>query len=342
MKMLDSNRLVSCCLQRRQVLVVLVTLAFLLASCAGSPSLLNPASFQASSIAGLFWSLFGIAAVIFIVTEALLVIALIRFRDRPGRHEPAQVHGNIRMEIAWTLAPAIILAGVFVGTVSTMDEVTRQQPNSVAVKVIGHQWWWEIQYPTMAITTATDLHVPVGQPVQVELVSTDVIHSFWVPELAGKTDVIPGHTNWLRFAADRPGAYRGQCAEYCGEQHANMGIEVIAEPRDHFDDWARRTSAPAAIPEAGPAARGAQALLGGICIACHTINGTPAQGKVGPNLTHFGSRRSIAALTIENTPENLKKWLSDTQAVKPGNMMRMPKLAPETIEDLVAYLESLK
>ncbi len=320
----------------------LVLLSASIGSCAGSPSVLSPASPEATSIANLFWGVFAIAIGIFVITEALLIIALVRFRDRPGAGEPNQVHGNIRLETAWTLAPAVILAGVFVATISTMTTLAQQQPGALPVKVIGHQWWWEIQYPTLGITTASDLHVPVGQPIEVELVSADVIHSFWVPELSGKTDVIPGHTNSNRFTADRPGTYRGMCAEYCGIQHANMGFFVIAEPRDQFEEWVRRMQSPAQVPTAGQAARGAQAVLTGICVGCHTIEGTQARGKLGPDLTHFGSRRSIAALTLEHTPENLATWLSDPQAVKPGNLMRIPTLSQETIQDMVVFLESLK
>lgn len=321
---------------------MLLPLTLGLSACAGSPSILAPASPEAGQLAGLFWGVLAIAAGIFVVTEALLILALVRFRSRRGAREPVQVHGNQPLEIAWTLVPAIILAGVFVATASTMVGVTQPQPGALHLKVLGHQWWWEAQYPDQRITTATDIHVPVGQAVEVELVGPDVIHSFWLPELAGKTDVIPGHTNWVRFTADRPGAYVGFCAEFCGAQHANMRFLVIAEPREQFDEWVRRLQVPAAIPAAGPAAQGAQAFLTGVCVGCHTIQGTAAQGKLGPDLTHFGSRSSIAALTLDNTPENLTAWLANPQAVKPGNLMIIPPLRQETIQDMVAFLESLK
>ena len=322
--------------------VTLLLLLFGLSGCSGSPSILTPASRDAAQIADLFWGVLAIAAGIFVVTEALLIIALVRFRSRPGVREPVQVHGNQPLEIAWTLVPAIILAGVFVATASTMSAVTQPQPGALRVQVLGHRWWWEARYPGQGITTATDIHVPVGQAVEVELAGADVIHSFWPPELAGKTDVIPGHTNWVRFTADRPGSYLGFCAEFCGAQHANMRFLVVAETREQFDDWVRRAQAQAALPTTGQAARGAQAFLSGTCVACHTLQGTAAQGKVGPDLTHFGSRRSIAALTLDNTPENLATWLAKPQAVKPDNLMRIPALSGETIQDLVAFLESLK
>jgi cytochrome c oxidase subunit 2 len=321
-------------------LVIFLFVAF--SGCAGSPSVLAPSSPQADQIAGLFWALLGIAAVVFVVTEVLLIVALVRFRDRAGAREPDQIHGNVRLETAWTLAPALIVAGIFVATVTTMNAVAQPLPGALQVKVIGHQWWWEIQYPGQAITTATDLHVPVGTPVDVELAAADVIHSFWVPELAGKTDAIPGHTTFVRFTAGKPGTYDGFCAEFCGTQHANMRFLVIAEPREQFDDWVKRMQAPAGVPAAGQVARGAQAVVAGICAGCHTIDGTQAQGKVGPNLTHFGSRQTIGAVSLQNTPENLAAWLSDPQAVKPGNLMRIPKLSPETIQDIIAYLETLK
>lgn len=328
-------------LSRKLIPLFILLLFAILSGCSGAPSVLAPASPGAGKVAELFWIVFGIAVVIFVGVEAALIFAVLRFRERPDRPEPDQNSGNLRLEIAWTAAPAIILLGIFVAMISTMNAVAQPQPDALRVKVVGYQWWWEIQYPDLGITTATDLHVPVGQPVRVELVAGDVIHSFWAPELFGKTDVIPGRSNWTQFTASLPGNFRGACAEFCGVQHANMGFVIMAEPREEFDRWVLQMRAPA-VAAAGQAARGEQALLSGGCVSCHTIDGTRAQGKIGPNLTHFASRQSIAGLTRQNNPEALASWLKNPQAVKPGSRMPDLGLSQETIQDLVAYLESLK
>lgn len=323
-------------------LVLALSLAVGLIGCSGGASVLAPASPGASQITNLFWIVFGIAAVIFVLVEGMLVFAVLRFRSRPDAPDPKQVHGNMRLEIAWTVVPALIVIGIFVATVSTMFAVAGPQPGALGLRVIGYQWWWEIQYPDLGITTATDLHVPVGQPVEIELISGDVIHSFWAPELFGKMDVIPGQSNRIRFVASTAGTYRGQCAEFCGTQHANMGFFIIAEPSEQFDEWVEHMRERAAAPVGGKVARGAEAFLTGTCKGCHAISGTSAQGKLGPNLTRFGSRKTIAALTVDNNPENLALWLTDPQAVKPGSKMPALGLSQEVIQDLVAYLESLK
>lgn len=305
--------------------------------------MLSPASPQGSQIAGLFWGVFAVAAVIFIGVETVLIYSIIRFRQRPDSPQPPQIHGHWTLETAWTLAPALILAGVFVATASTMVAVTERQQSPLRVLVTGHQWFWQIEYPDLNIVTATDLHVPADYPVEIEVVSADVIHSFWAPQLAGKIDVIPGHSNFLRFTPNQPGVYRGQCAEFCGAQHANMGFEVVVDSSETFDNWVKEMQTVPEVPTTGPAARGAQVFVStSPCFTCHTIQGTRAQAKIGPDLTHFASRRTIAALTLENTPENLATWLEDPQAVKPHNKMVIPPLRQDAIQDLVAYLETLK
>ncbi|MBI2953022.1 MAG: cytochrome c oxidase subunit II [Chloroflexi bacterium] len=319
----------------------LVSLAFL-AGCSRSPSVLAPASPEAGKIADLFWILLLISGVIFFLVEGLLIFAVVRFRSRQQATLPKQVHGNTRLEIAWTVVPSLIVVGIFAIMFPTMSELTQQQAGALKVKVIGHQWWWEIVYPDLGITTASELHVPVGQPIEIEILSADVVHSFWVPELFGKTDTVPGRSNWTRFVASKEGVYPGQCAEFCGVQHANMGFLIIVEPREAFEDWVEEWGDAPDEPDDGPAALGEQAFLTGSCIACHTIDGTRAQGKLGPNLTHFGGRRSIAALTLDNAPENLASWLANPQSIKPGTTMRIPSLSSEVIRNLVAYLESLK
>lgn len=311
---------------------------------AQSPTPFLPNSPSAVAMRDLAIVILWIAAAVFVVVEALLIYSVWRYRQRPGDEGtlPRQIHGNTPIEIAWTTAPALVLVIVFVFTVRTMGVVASAPETDLVVKIIAHQWWWEIQYPELGIVTATDLHVPVGKPVQIELTSADVIHSFWVPELAGKTDTIPGRVNHTWFTVEEPGQYLGLCAEFCGAQHAQMRFRVIAESPEAFEAWVQQQQQPAAEATTQSAQQGQQAFLAAGCAACHTIEGTPAQGKVGPNLTHFGSRTTIAAGALTNTPENLARWVRNPQAVKPGTLMPNLNLSEETIEQLAAYLEGLK
>jgi cytochrome c oxidase subunit 2 len=210
------------------------------------------------------------------------------------------------------------------------------------IQVTGHQWWWTFAYPTLGVVTANELHVPIGRAVQVHLRSADVIHSFWVPRLAGKMDVIPNQENRMWFKADRPGIYFGQCAEFCGVSHAHMGFRVVAQTAADFAAWVQTQQQPAPVPTDPPAVHGAQLFLQRGCLACHTISGTPAQGTVGPNLTHVGSRQTLAAGVLANTPDNLARWLRDPQAVKPASLMPNLALDDASIGALVAYLHGLK
>ncbi len=322
----------------------LLVLALSLAGCSSTQSILEPATSSTREITSLFYFIFYVALAIFIVVEALLIYFVLRYQRRARSGLPAQVHGNTPIEIAWTLAPALILAVVFFLTVRTMaaTNISAQPPATVHVRVIGHQWWWEFQYPDLGIVTADELHIPVGEVVDVTLVSDNVIHSFWVPQLTGKTDVVPDHENktWLR--AETVGTYNGQCAEFCGAQHAHMLFKVIAQPRADYDAWVRQQQTPPAEPT-GDAVRGQQVFESSACIGCHTIQGTKGQGKVGPNLTHLGSRTTIGAGTLPNTPDNLTQWIRNAPGVKPGIVMPpFPNLSDADLQALVAYLESLK
>ncbi len=313
----------------------------LLAGCQNAPSIMAPKSPGARSIADLGWQLFTIALPVFIVVEALLIYTIVRFRHRGEEGEPRQVHGHTRLEVAWTAAPGLVLIGVLFVTFQTMAAYLQPPPDTLRVEVIAHQWWWEIRYPDLHIVTANEIHAPVGKPVSVKLTSADVIHSFWAPELGGKLDVIPGHENETWFQAEMEGTFRGFCAEYCGMQHANMGFLVVAEPQTSFEAWAQRMQSPA-VATGAAAQQGLQAFTAAGCSACHTIAGTPAQGKIGPDLTHVGSRRMLAANVLENTPENMVRWLTRTQEVKPGNFMRVPPLSDEQARQIAAYLASLE
>ncbi|MHB9091594.1 MAG: cytochrome c oxidase subunit II, partial [Chloroflexota bacterium] len=223
----------------------------LLAACQGSPSFLKPASGQAGRVADLTWQMFGLAAIIFVVVESLLLFAVFRFRKRGEGHEPRQIFGHTRLEIAWTAAPGVVLIGVLYLTLQTMAYLLAAPPDSLQINVTGHQWWWEIEYPQQGIITANEIHVPVGRPVQVNVKSADVIHSFFAPELGGRVDVLPDRTNTTWFQADREGIFRGLCAEFCGLQHANMGFLVVGN--QSFDAWVQQEKQPAAQPAASPA-----------------------------------------------------------------------------------------
>ncbi len=302
---------------------------------------LAPAGEVARDILSLFRLIFWMAAVVFVVVQGLLIYAIIRFRRRPGDTAmPAQVHGNTPLEVAWTIAPAIVLAVIAVPTIQTIGKLAEPPDDKpiVQVNVTGHQWWWEFQFPELGVLTANELHIPVGSRVDATLRSADVIHSFWVPRLSGKSDVFPGTRTTSRwFDADAPGEYQGQCAELCGASHALMKFRVIAQTQADFDAWVRSQKASAAATTgAGPTLftnRG--------CGACHTIEGL-AQGKVGPNLTHLASRGTLAAGMLTRTDANIAKWLANPPAIKPGSKMPNLGLAENEIQTLVAYLQSLK
>ncbi len=353
-------------------------LAVVAAACApnASQDTLKPAGPYAEKIDRLFEPVFWLAVVpIFILVEGTLLWFSFRYRRRKGRAAsiPPQVHGNTRIEIAWTILPAVILAGVAVPTVATIWDLARKPSGQVLnVEVLGHQWWWEFRYPDQRIDTANVLHIPVGTTVYVRLCSVGagykgqpspnqcqadlpvpaslggaVIHSFWVPELAGKQDVVPARTNTLVLQADRPGTYSGQCAEFCGLSHAYMRFKVVAQPQDEFDQWVRDQQAEAAQPS-GLAAQGAD-IFAQTCTRCHTITGLRDQqgnevpGAIeGPNLTHLMSRDCFAGCTLDMTTENLTKWVDDPPAMKPGSLMPDYNLSPDQIRAVVAYLETLK
>lgn len=304
-----------------------------------------------------FWAALGV----FVVVEGILLYAVLRFRQRSESDAiPAQIHGNTRIEILWTIAPALILLVIAVLTFRTQAINATQPVDAMQIKVVGHQWWWEFQYEDKKIVTANDVYIPTGRPVQFKMTSVDVIHNPWMPKLAGKTDAIPGaqNINYLSFQTDQPGIYRGLCAEFCGEEHAVMRFRVIAVPPEVFDTWAQQHQQPVgpafqpagADPArlgAGDPVRGEKAFLSvkNLCITCHAISGyKEAVGVTGPNLTYFGSRETIGAGAMPNTPENLSQWLHNPGAVKPGNIMstviKPGVVSDQDIADIVAFLES--
>jgi cytochrome c oxidase subunit 2 len=280
---------------------------------------------------------------IFLVVQVLLLVTVWRFRERDPKAIPRQVRGNAILEIAWTLIPAVILTFIAFPTVAAIFR-TQATPakDALRVKVIGHQWWWEFQYPDLGVTTASDLHLPAGRPVSIEIASTDVIHSFWIPQLGGKRDAIPGTVTRIALTADMPGEYYGQCAEFCGASHANMRHLAIVDAPEAFAAWAARQKEPALTPPTGsPAAAGLQVYQASTCVGCHTVRGV-SEGGIGPDLTHFGSRRTLAGGILPNTPEHLARWIRHAPSLKPGSLMPDQKLSDPEVTALVAYLQSLR
>ena len=300
----------------------------------------------------LFLLVLWVAVVVFVLVEGALIYTLVRFRRRASDALPKEVHGNTRLEIAWTIVPALLLAVLAVPTIITQFRVSKDPgPDALTVQVTGHQWWWQFDYPEIGVVTANEMHVPVGQDVRVLLKSQDVIHSFWIPKLAGKVDVIPNRNNQLWFRADEEGVYLGQCAELCGIAHGWMRFQVIAQSQEEFQQWVYDQKTPALTPLTPEAQQGAKLFLSKGCVACHTISGTIAMGLRGPNLTHLASRSTLAAGIMGNSPEDLREWLTDPEAVKPGNVMAreaavytgvIPSLTAKEIDELVSYLSSLE
>jgi cytochrome c oxidase subunit 2 len=351
----------------RTPLLALVGLSIplLLASaCSGSDpqNTLSTQGHISAVIAGLFWPVFWLAVAVFVLVESLLIFALIRFRGRPGGAVPKQIHGNTTLELTWTAIPAVMLLGVAIPTVATLVHINSTPANAMQINVIAHQWWWEFDYPQQdvningstvsipkEIVTADELHIPAGVPIHVNLHSDDVIHSFWVPVLVGKQDVIPNHDGGMWFNAYNPGTYYGECAQFCGEQHALMLFRVVAQSQDDFSSWLSGQQAPANLSSQALAVltgntsatdAGAQALINNGCTGCHTIDGTNAKGTVGPNLTHFASRTWFEEM--DNNAQNVQKWISGPQVVKPGNDMKIGHLSDQDVSALVALLTNLK
>jgi cytochrome c oxidase subunit II len=327
---------------RPRLLVALSAgLVFLLSACgSGLPqNTLEPNGPTARTIDRLFDPVFWIAVAVFVVVEGLLVYAVIRFRHRPGAAVPVQVHGNKRMEIAWTIAPAVLLAVIAVPTIVTIFSLYRTPANALTVEVTGHQWWWDVKYPSLGVETANEIHIPAGQKIFVKVTSYDVIHSFWIPRLAGKQDLEPGKINHLTLSADSPGTYLGQCAEYCGTSHANMRLRVMAQTRSEFDTWVSGQQQQATPPPGEVM----QILQNKGCGGCHTIAGIPGfQGIIGPSLTHFGTRTTFAGSIFPNTPQELAAWLRNPAGRKPGADMPNLGLSDQEVQALVTYLEGLK
>lgn len=366
----------------------------LLTACAGEypQSSIDPVTDFADTIHGLYVTIFWWSMIILVVVWVVLAYILVKYRERPDSPRPKQIHGHLGMEIAWTIGPALIVVAIAIPTIQAVFATQRVPEDAMVVEVIGHQFWWEFRYPEQGgVITANELHLPVDRPISLRLHSDDVIHSFWVPQLGGKRDANPLRAvpegqdtryNWIHFTAHETGTYMGQCAEFCGDSHSLMGMRVIVESQEDFDAWIEdlATGHPqsvmqsqafnAALPEGTPApqeeaaaapqedpelAMGRNLFLAN-CSACHAINGVSEAGVIAPNLTLLGRRSTIAAGMLENTPDNLVRWISDPQSVKPGALMpgleyqggRPPvvwpafNLTPEQVRTVANYLTSLR
>jgi cytochrome c oxidase subunit 2 len=302
----------------------------------------NPNSPLASATTNLFIFILAIAGFILALVTFLLVYSIIRYRSRGEQGEPPQILGNTKLEIVWTVVPIITLGIVFVYMLQVMGITLPRSAQNPDMIVIGHQWWWEVHYPQSGVVTANELHLPAGKKMLIRLESADVIHDLWLPELGTKMDLVPGKVNAIWLQGDKVGVYYGTCAEFCGTQHAWMRLRAVVETPSDFEAWIKEQQQPAQTPTGSQASQGAQLFQQIACQSCHTIQGTQAQGNVGPDLTHLASRQTLAAGVLDNTPDNLATWLRDPQAVKPGNHMPNLKLSDQQIQQLVAYLETLK
>jgi len=359
--------------------VLMTTLALVLTGCAiggddGTipQNALNPAGPVARSQDALWDRVFPIAITVFVLVQGLIIYAVIRFRSKGGDEDlPKQVAGNTRLEIGWTIVPALILAGIAIPTVSTIFSLATVGEDPINVRVVGKQYWWEFEYEDPqyeGVVTATQLVIPEGREIQLDMqsvsaqqpydpaavpegtvnpsgsVALGVIHSFWVPQLAGKMDVVPGHTREMKIEADEPGLYLGQCAEFCGLSHPNMRFSVLATTAEEFDEWIAAQAEPAEVVEEGLAAQGQELFLERQCLTCHTVDGHPdnLDLRIGPDLTHWNSREEFAGGILDvQSDDDITAWLRDPQAEKPGTQMTNLNLSDADIEALVAYLRTL-
>lgn len=332
-------------------LAILVAVAFLLAGCRVAPvtrnvpNILDPRGYGAQQVAELWWIIFGLGTAVFVAVTALLVFIVYRRVTDKNETEVdlAEVSGAPWIVWGGIVLPFVILTATYGFSLRTLTRLANPpQPTAVTIEVLGHRWWWEVRYPEYGIVTANEIVIPAGPPVQILLSSDNVIHSFWVPQLHGKLDMTPGRVDSMWLQADQPGVYRGLCAEFCGLQHSKMQFLVIAEEPDQFNDWLARQQQPAAEPADELASSGRQVFFSAGCVYCHTIAGTPARGRLGPDLTHLASRRTLAAAVLENNRGNLAGWIVDSQSVKPGNLMPPTLLTAADLQALLAYLESLE
>ena len=314
-------------------------------------SIFDPAATPAHSVFGLSMLVLSVTLGIFLIVASLLLYVLIRFRQRPAdsEREPAQIYGSNQIELSWTVIPILIVVMLFLSTTRVIleTEASPKPASALDVTVIGHQFWWEYRYPKLGVVTANELHVPVSDPAKptptyLSMSSADTDHSFWVPRLAGKMDLIPNRVNTMWIDPQAPGLYLGQCAQYCGVQHAKMLLRVYAQSPEDFKAWVKQQQMPAEqISGNAVAAEGQTVFMHSACINCHTVAGTVATGRFGPDLTHLASRDTIASGAVKNTPENLKKWIADPNSMKPGVLMPSMHLNDHDLDVITAYMTTL-
>lgn len=309
-----------------------------------TPNILDTASPNADEVSRLFWLVMGFSIFVMIVVTVFMAAGIIGgIRDRNHDEEPPQTHGNLKLEIAWTVIPLVILAILLVptlGAIYRLDGFAAPE-DAIEVNVVGRQFWWEMSYTDSGVVTANELVAPVGTPVKLNLASGDTMHSFWIPQVAGKTDLIPGNQRTLWFTPDREGVFYGQCAEICGDSHANMRLRLVALSPTDYQTWLTASQQPAAAPQAELAVAGSQLFIEKGCVNCHAVQGVNTYNRVGPDLSHVGSRTSIAAGVLPNTREDMIRWLRYTDTVKPGVAMPNLGLNQDEAEKLAAYLETL-
>ena len=324
-----------------------ILIPVLLTACAGADenpqTTVDPAGPAADEIQTIYNLIWVLAAIVFVIVEGALIYAIFKFRKnrKTINGRPVPVHGNTRLEIIWTVIPAVILAVILIPTIQGIANLAERDEDAFEIRVIGNQFFWEYEYTDIVdadgvpLKVTGDMHIPVDTRIELTLVSNDVIHSFWVPRLAGKTDAIPGRENHMWLQADETGSFVGQCAELCGDEHANMLITVVSDTEEDFNDWvATALTTPEDPVEAG------KQIMESVCGSCHLVEGTTAQGGVGPELTNFANQPQIAD-TVDNNEENLRAWLADPQAVKPGTGMPNLNLTLDQIDALVAYMNTL-
>ncbi|MFL9609999.1 cytochrome c oxidase subunit II [Methylobacillus sp. Pita2] len=312
-----------------------------------SQSALQPGGPLAKAIADLFWGMVAIGGIILLIVLAMLAVALLRARNKAEPKPLTFTQSRNLVFVSGVVIPALILTVFVISSAAVNREIVAPMPeHALTIQVTGHQWWWEVDYldteGNHVAKTANEIRIPVGKPVRIALEASDVIHSFWIPQLNGKTDMVPGKRNLTWVKADRPGSYRGQCTEFCGKQHAKMAFTVDAVPEEEFDAWLQRQAQPAREPATENESKGRQVFLRSSCAMCHAIRGTSALASVAPDLTHIGSRKTLAAGTLDNMPGTLSSWILSPQSFKPGSHMPATVLAGEDLGNLVEYLLSLE
>jgi cytochrome c oxidase subunit II len=341
--------------QTRQIkLSVIAAAASAFAACGGSQNALDSAGIQAGRLESLWWIFFWVTAAVYAIVMAILIAAVLRRRRAdenttpetkpdPGREQSTA--NVVKIAVALTLLTMFTLMVLSFRTgraISTLSGET----SPIEIQITGNQWWWDVEYrdpiPSMNIRTANELHLPVGRPVKLTLQSLDVIHSFWIPNMHGKMDLIPGYKTTFYFRPDEVGTYFGQCAEFCGYQHAKMRLVLFVESREDYEKWAAAQRTVPLSPAEPVAQRGQQLFLQSVCTQCHTVLGTSANARVGPDLTHVASRHFIASASLRNVREHLSTWITDPQRIKPGVRMPMNRYSEEDLNALVTYIENLK